>query len=130
MPCKVKEGATAPLVKCEPMLSYVRMKWGRGWRPGKCLSLDEETMGFKGRSGLVVRIKNKNEGDGLQVDCICDDGYTITFWFRSDQLPCARDGNTSDRDTRCAWLVDQLPGAWYHLYMDNLYTSLNGTKFA
>ena len=29
----------------------------------------------------------------------------------------------SDRDTRCAWLVDQLPGAWYHLFMDNLFTS-------
>ena len=120
---KLDANTAGPLVKLEPMLSYMRMKWQRGWRPGKDLALDEETVGFKGRCSLVVRIKNKNEGDGLQADCICDEGYTFTFWFRCDHLPCTRDKDVSDRDTRCAWLVDQLPGAWYHLFMDNLFTS-------
>ena len=116
--------ATAgPLNKLEPMISYVRMKWGRGWRAGMILSLDEQTIGYKGRCALVVRIKDKGEGDGFQCDAICEDGYTITFCFRCDNLPCAADKNVSDRDTRCAWLVDQLQGAWHHLYMDNLFTS-------
>ena len=116
--------ATAgPMAKCEPMLSYVRHKWGICWLPGKRLSLDEETAGFKGRSAMVTRIKNKREGDGFQCDCICEDGYTITFWYRCDNLPCTPDPDVSPRDTRCAWLVDQLPGMWYHLFMDNLFTS-------
>lgn len=120
---KLDASTAGPLHKLEPMLSYVRMKWGRGWRAGRDLALDEQTVGFKGRCALAVRIKNKNEGDGLQADCICDGGYTITFWFRCDHLPCTRDKDVSDRDTRCTWLVEQLPGAWYHLFMDNLFTS-------
>ena len=116
-------GAAGPLSKCEPMLSYARYKWGVSWLPGKRLSLDEETAGFKGRCALVVRIKNKTEGDGFQADAICEGGYTITFWFRCDNLPCPQENDISPRDTRCAWLVDQLPGAWNHLFMDNLFTS-------
>ena len=120
---KLNYETAGPLKKLEPMLSYCRYKWTSGWRPGKKLSLDEETQGFKGRSSLVTRIKYKREGDGFQADCICDDGYTITFWFRCDHLPCTAEKDVSDRDTRCAWLVDQLPGAWYWLFMDNLFTS-------
>ena len=41
--------------------------------PGKMLSLDEMTMGFKGRCAMVTRIKYKKEGDGFQCDCICED---------------------------------------------------------
>lgn len=115
----------APLHKCEPMLSYCRGKWTSGWRPGKDLSLDEETAGCKARCSLVTRIKTsqKKEGDGFQADAICEDGYTITFWFRCDVLPCKQEKGISDRDTRCAWLAEQLPGAWHRLWMDNLYTS-------
>jgi len=120
---KQEMSTAGPLNKLEPMLSYVRMKWGRSWRAGKLLSLDEQTIGYKGRCVLVVRIKDKGEGDGFQCDAICEDGYTITFCFRCDNLPCAADKDVSDRDTRCAWLVDQLQGAWHHLYMDNLFTS-------
>ena len=47
-----------------------------GPRPGhKHLSLDEMTMGFKGRCAMVTRIKCTPEGDGFQCDCICADGY-------------------------------------------------------
>ena len=114
-----------PLYKCEPMLSHCRGKWTDGWRPGMHLSLDEETAGCKARCSLVTRIKTsqKKEGDGFQADAICEDGYTITFHFRCDDLPCAQQKDVSPRDTRCAWLAEQLPGAWYRLWMDNLYTS-------
>ena len=114
-----------PLYKCEPMLSYCRSKWTNGWRPGMHLSLDEETAGCKARCSLVTRIKTsqKKEGDGFQADAICEDGYTITFHFRCDDLPCTQEKDVSPRDTRCAWLAEQLPGVWYRLWMDNLYTS-------
>ena len=66
----VKLESAGPLHKCEPLLPYMRMKRGRGWRSGKRLSLDEETMGFKGRCALVTRIKCTHKGGGLQADCI------------------------------------------------------------
>ena len=72
---------------------------------------------------MVTRIKYKKEGDGFQCDCICEDGYCFTFWFRCDTAPRTVPKDVSDRDDRCAWLVEQLPGAWYHLWMDNLFTS-------
>ena len=106
------------------MLSYCHSKWRNGWRPGKSLSLDEETVGCTGRCAIATRIKGKAEADsGFQFDAICDDAYTITFHGRCDVLPCTQEKDVSPRDTRCAWLVEQLPGAWYHLWMDNLYTS-------
>jgi len=80
---------------------------------------------------MVTRIKYKKEGDGFQCDCICEDGYCFTFWFRCDDAPRAVPKDVSDRDDRCAWLVEQLPGAWYHLWMDNLFTSYKfGTMLA
>ena len=122
---KLNYETKGPLYKCEPMLSYCRNKWCSAYLPGKDASLDEETAGCKARCAIVTRIKTsqKKEGDGFQADAICEDGYTITFWFRCDNLPCAQEKDVSPRDTRCAWLVEQLPGAWYRLWMDNLYTS-------
>jgi hypothetical protein len=122
---KINFASAGPMRKLEPMLSYCRFKWGSCWLPGMNLSLDEMTMGFKGRCAMVTRIKYKKEGDadGFQCDCICEDGYCITFWFRCDNPPCPVPKDVSDRDNRCAWLVDQLPGKWYRLFMDNLFTS-------
>jgi hypothetical protein len=55
----------------------------------------------KDRCAFVTRIKHKKEGDGFQCDAIAEDGYTITFWFRCDKLPCTPEAGVSDRDTRC-----------------------------
>ena len=167
-----------PLKKCEPLLSYCRLKWEHRWLPGMNLSLDEMTLGFKGRSALATRIKYKREGDGFQCDCLCEDGYCYTFWFRCDNPPRTVPKDVSDRDNRqapqapnshlqaftlftaftfiltsdqnraiadcqtstgtaalrhphvwymhahrCAWLLERLPGMWYRVWMDNLFTS-------
>ena len=55
----------------------------------------------EGAPAFVTRIKHKKEGDGFQCDAIAEDGYTITFWFRCDKLPCTPEAGVSDRDTRC-----------------------------
>ena len=112
-----------PLYKVEPMLSNARLHWERGRRPGKNLSLDEETQHSEARSSNKQRIKHKAEGDGYQCDAIADRGYTYTFWFRCDKLPVAAEKGVSDRDTRCLWLASRLPGRWYRLWMDNLFVS-------
>ena len=100
------------LNKLEPMLSYMRYCWEKNWRAGKNIALDEMTIGFKGRCALVTRIKYKKEGDGFQCDCICEDGYCFTFWFRCDLPPRPAPADVSERDNRCAWLVERLPGMW------------------
>jgi hypothetical protein len=38
------------------------------WIPGKWISIDEQTLGFQGRSGLKLKISYKKEGDGFQCD--------------------------------------------------------------
>lgn len=117
-----------PMHKLEPMLSYMRYRWEKGWRLGKNIALDEMTIGFKGRCALVTRIKYKREGDGFQCDAICESGYCFTFWFRCDKPPRPVPDNVSARDSRCCWLVERLPGMWYHLWMDNLFTSFKFGK--
>ena len=50
---------------------------------GSSLSIDEETMGCKGRHPDILRINYKKEGDGFQCDALGSDGYTYTFFFRT-----------------------------------------------
>ena len=43
---------------------------------GSSLSIDEETMGCKGRHPDTLLINYKKEGDGFQCDALGSDGYT------------------------------------------------------
>jgi hypothetical protein len=62
--------------------------WARKhWVPGKWVAIDEQTIGFKGHSGMKLRISYKREGDGFQCDAICDEGYTYWFFFRHGDAP-------------------------------------------
>ena len=55
--------------------------------PGRDLSTDDQTMGFKGQHDKNLRITYKEEGDGFQCDCIADNGYTFTFYFLNQPAP-------------------------------------------
>jgi hypothetical protein len=48
---------------------------------GKYISIDEQTIGFKGNHADQLRISYKKEGDGFQCDAICCDGYTYSFFY-------------------------------------------------
>eukprot|EP00957_Ditylum_brightwellii_P132021 10066112-Ditylum_brightwellii.AAC.1 len=37
---------------------------------------------YKTRCGKFKRL-----GDGLQTDCVADDGYTFDFYFRNEPVP-------------------------------------------
>ena len=41
-------------------------------------------MGFKGQYADKLHITYKKDGDSFQCDCISDDGYTSTFYFRNN----------------------------------------------
>ena len=51
------------------------------------LSVDDQTIGFKGRHVDKMIISYQNEGGGLQSDAIFDQGYTYTFFLSNEGVP-------------------------------------------
>ncbi len=50
-------------------------------------SIDEQTTKCQGKCEQKTRCgKFKRIGDGLQCDCIADDGYTWDFYFRNEPI--------------------------------------------
>ena len=82
-----KEMAKNPLWRVQHLLDELNENAAKMWIPGKWLSIDEQTLGFQGRSGIKLRISYKKEGDGFQCDAVCDDGYTFSFYFRHGDPP-------------------------------------------
>ncbi len=114
-----------PLFKVRPLLDELNRQAKKMWLPGKFVSVDEQTIGFKGKHGLKLRISYKREGDGFQCDAICDRGYTFSFWFRHGEAPNVGHSNLDLSPTarRVVWLARQLPNNWSCVFMDNLFNS-------
>ena len=91
------------------------------------VAIDEQTIGFKGKHGLALRISYKREGDGYQCDALCEDGYTFSFCFRHSDAPDVPDElkylDLSPTTRQVVFLMMQLPNQWTHVYMDNLFKS-------
>ena len=122
-----KETAKNPLWKVQRLLDELKDNAAKMWIPGKWLSIDEQTLGFQGRSGIKLRISYKKEGDGFQCDAVCDDGYTFAFYFRHGDPPTLpaefKDSDLSPTAQRVVWLALRLPNLWSRIYMDNLFNS-------
>ena len=89
---------------------------------------DEETLGFKGKHIDKLRITYKAEGDVLQCDAICDDGYTFTFYFRNQPAPKKYlDDGFSPLHARIMTLFDCFIDEYHQVRFDNLYMA---AKFA
>ena len=123
-----KQSAEAdPLWKVRLLLKQLNKQSMAMWIPGKHVSVDEQTIAFKGRSSMKLRISYKKEGDGFQCDAICDRGYTFAFYFRHGEppkLPSHLDDlKLPPTARRVVWLAQQLPNHWTRIYMDNLFNS-------
>ena len=117
-----------PNWKCHPILKHVIQVSRIAMIMGERVSIDEQTIGYKGRHPDVLRINYKKEGDGVQYDTVCSDGYTYSFYFRNHPAPKKWiELGLSPLHARCMALIEQLPGKNYKIYMDNLYIS---AKFA
>ena len=119
--------AKDPLWKVRRLLKILLKQSMKMWVPGKHLSVDEQTIAFKGSSSMKLRISYKKEGDGFQCDAICDRGYTFSFWFRHGDPPrlpnMFDDLKLHPTSCRVVWLALQLPNIWTQIYMDNLFNS-------
>jgi hypothetical protein len=124
-----KETKSNPLWKVQRLLDELNDSASEMWIPGKWLSIDEQTLGFQGRSALKLRISYKKEGDGFQCDAVCDNGYTFAFYFRHGDAPPLpkvfkeKIPDLSPTAMRVVWLALRLPNEWSRIYMDNLFNS-------
>ncbi len=76
-----------PMWKVQSLINELNYRARLHWIPGKWVAIDEQTIGFKERSGMKLRISYKREGDGFQCDALCDEGYTFAFFFRHGDAP-------------------------------------------
>ena len=86
------------------------------WVTGKWVSIDEQTLGFKGRHRMKLRISYKREGDGFQCDAVCDEGYTYQYYFRHGDPPELdvkyKHLDLSPTAKRVVWLAESLKNKW------------------
>ena len=106
--------------KAQSLVDELNYRAIKHWVPGKWVAIDEQTIGFKGRSGMKLRISYKREGDGFQCDAICDEGYTYSFFFRHGDAPKVGSEynhlDLSDTAKRVIWLAERLPNLWTRIY--------------
>ncbi len=73
--------------KVQSLLDELNHRARKHWIPGKWVAINEQTIGFKGRSGMTLCISYKREGDGFQCDALCDKNYTFSFFFQHGDTP-------------------------------------------
>ena len=76
-----------PNLKVDEYFRHIQTIFRNCWMSGRDLYKDEQTMGFKGQHADKLRITYKQEVDGFQCDCIADNGYTFTLYFRNHPAP-------------------------------------------
>jgi len=81
---------------------------------------------FKTRCGKFKRV-----GDGLQADCLADDGYTFDFYFRNEPVDEHwRKMGLSPLHCRLMHMFSRLEDDGHEVNMDNLYNSVSFARAA
>jgi len=78
---------TNPNYKINPIVKQLIKASQSAMIIGEWVSVDEQTIGFKGNHIDKLRINYKKAGDGFQCDALCADGYTYTVYFRNVKAP-------------------------------------------
>jgi len=113
-----------PVRRCRPLLTTILENCLRYWVCGKWLSIDEQTIFFRGNWQHKKRITYKRFGDGFHVDTLCDDGYTFGFMFRCEIMAAdPRFPNASQLHLRCLWLLSLLKNYGHRVVFDRFFIS-------
>ena len=99
--------------------------------PGSNVAVDECMVGFTGKSDLKTHIPNKPTPDGIKIWVVAQDGIFMRWlWHVPNQGPVGipkKNSNDTYRLTPTQLVVisllDLLPRASYHVYLDNLFSS-------
>ena len=114
------------------------------WKPGRDLSIDEAMIGFEGRASETTTIPNKPTPTGFKTWCITNRGFLLLWIWH---IPGDGNGPVGVRTPRelggslCKGkggnktqavayeLLRRLPRQGYHVYIDNLFTSMRFLEF-
>ena len=124
--------ADCPNYKCDSLFAWARHIWKKAWIPGKNISADEQTCPMQGKCLYKSRCgKFKRVGDGLQADCLADDGYTFDFYFRNEPVDeqWVQMG-LAPLHCRLMHMFSRLEDDGHECNMDNLYNSVNFARAA
>ena len=76
-----------PNFKVDEFFWWLRHIWKEAWLLGEDFLMDEQTTKMQGESEYKTCCgKFKRLGDGIQGDCITDDGYTWDFYFHNEPI--------------------------------------------
>ena len=69
--------------KLEPLATDIRTASLKYYQPSHNISIDEQLIGFKGRSRHTMTINNKKANKGFKLYSACDGNYLLGFLFAS-----------------------------------------------
>jgi hypothetical protein len=109
----------------------------RIWKPGRDVAVDESICRFTGRAFEVTTVPNKPTPTGIKIWNIRQRGFLSRWiWHKPGskygpegiKTPEALGGTLSGKGGNktqavVLHLLEQLPPARYHVYLDNLFTS-------
>ena len=76
-----------PNFKVNEFFRWLRHIWKEAWLLGEDFSMDEQTTKMQGKSEYKTRCGMfKRLGDGIQGNCIANDGFTWDFYFRNEPV--------------------------------------------
>jgi len=121
-----------PNVKVDELFRWCRHVWKEAWVLSKNFSVDEQTCKMQGKSEYKTRCgKFKRIGDGIQTDCIADDGYTYDFYFRNEPVDTKWiDKGMCPMHARLLHMFGNLREVGHQCKMDNLFNSVSLARAA
>ena len=114
-----------------PLVQWVNYLFPLIWLLGVFFAIDEMTIGFQGMHVDKKRITYKTEGDGFQVDALCEYGFFFQFYFRNDpaNVEYTKTG-LSPLQYRVMKLFDSVEDNYHVCGMENLYNYVTFFKRA
>ena len=108
------------------------------WKPGRDIAIGESICRFTGRAHEVTTIPNKPTPTGIKIWNIAQKGFILWWvWHQPGskngpvgvktprELGGSKSGERGNKTQAVVLhLLQQLPTARYHVYLDNLFTSL------
>ncbi len=116
-----------PNFKVDEFFQWLWYVWKEAWIFGENFLVDKQTCKKRGKSEYKTQCgKFKQIGDGIQADCIADDGFTYDFFFCNEPvekklLP----RGFCPMHCRILHMFANLKDSGHRCKMDNLFTLVN-----
>ena len=69
--------------KVDPILTDILEASRHYLQPGRDIAIDEQLIGFRGRSRHTLTIPSKKAGTGFKCYCLCNDNYLLNLYWTS-----------------------------------------------